>query len=222
MTFGCKSEQGHFARAAVPAILKKCEWASVLAVGPGLGRHNSLQEMICQLYAELPQPMIVDADALNILADVGADLAQHRGPRVLTPHPGEFCRMIKKQIEDRQKLEDQAIRMAESASVITVLKGYRTLVTDGATPYHNETGNPGMATAGCGDVLTGMIASLIGQGLTPLEAAEWGCYLHGMAGDLAAEDKGQVSMIATDIIEYLPKAITACSNVKHGPGNYGW
>ncbi len=207
MTIGCLSENGEFHGASLDSLETAAEWADVVALGPGMERGAAQKWIVPKLYASLRQSMIVDADGLNTLADVQANLADHAGPRILTPHAGEFQRLIGVSITDRQELERRAIGLAQTAKVVIVLKGHHTLVTDGQQTYHNSTGNPGMATAGSGDILTGMIASLVGQGLAPLEAAKLGVYLHGLAGDLAANGVGESSLIATDLLDYLSVAI---------------
>jgi NAD(P)H-hydrate epimerase len=206
MTVGIESKKGHFNSGSIDQLLEEAEWADVVAIGPGLGRYDSQQKIVETFYSELPQPLIVDADALNLLADSEAALTQHKGLRVLTPHPGEFQRLQECKTTDRETMADMAVEMAYEAQVTVVLKGHRTLVTDGNERFLNRTGNPGMATAGSGDVLTGVIASLVGQGLDPFEASRLGVHLHGMAGDIAAEAVGQTSMIATDLIDSLPAA----------------
>ena len=206
MTVGIESKKGHFSSGSIDQLLEEAEWADVVAIGPGLGRFDSQQKIVETLYSELPQPLIVDADGLNLLADSDAALTQHKGLRVLTPHPGEFQRLQECKTTDRETMADMAVELAYEAQLTVVLKGHRTLVTDGNERFLNRTGNPGMATAGSGDVLTGVIASLVGQGLDPFEASRLGVHLHGLAGDIAAESIGQTSLIATDLIDALPDA----------------
>ena len=206
MTVGIESKKGHFSSGAIDQLLEEAEWADVVAIGPGMGRFKSQQKVVETLYSELPQPLIVDADALNLLADSDAALTEHKGLRVLTPHPGEFQRLQECKTTDRETMAEMAVEMAFEAQLTVVLKGHQTLVTDGNEQFVNRTGNPGMATAGSGDVLTGVIASLVGQGLDPFEASRLGVHLHGLAGDIAAETVGQTSLIATDLIESLPNA----------------
>lgn len=185
--------------------------ADVVVVGPGLGR-SLAPSVIVELLTYYPGAMVVDADALNLLAEVGpCDIPDpHRV--VLTPHPGEMQRLLA--AGGRSVDADHspsARREAACALVATygctvVLKGRGTVVTNGDRLYVNETGNSGMATAGMGDVLTGLIAALIGQRMVPLEAAILGVYLHGLAGDLAADELGKHSLTALDVIDFLPEA----------------
>jgi NAD(P)H-hydrate epimerase len=155
------------------------------------------------------RPLVIDADGLNALARLPAESWQNRPhPTVLTPHPGEFGRLTNQSADAvRDRREEMATGYAADRRVILVLKGHRTLVTDGARTYRNDTGNPGMATGGTGDVLTGLIAALIGQKLNPFEAAVLGVWAHGRAGDLAAAAVGQTALIATDLLAYLPAAL---------------
>ena len=171
-----------------------------------MGQDEMLQELMRRLYAEVPQPMVIDADGLNNLATAKASLRTHAGLRIMTPHPGEFQRLVPGTTTDRIELEKRAEHLALENDLTIVLKGHRTFVTNGDAVWHNQTGNPGMATGGSGDVLTGMITSLLGQGLPPLEAAKLAVEIHGTAGDLAAQSKGEVSMISTDLLECIPTA----------------
>lgn len=183
------------------------QWANVIAIGPGMGTDDATVEWVTRIYRDAPQPVVVDADGLNCLSKAGVDLGQHQGPRILTPHPGEFNRLTGKSTKHRDELESEANEMAKQAEVTVVLKGHRTYVSDGKQFARNSTGNVGMATGGSGDVLTGVIASLIGQGVSVFSAARLGCHIHGLSGDLAAESLGQVSLISSDLLEFLPKAI---------------
>lgn len=196
--------------------------ATAAAVGPGLGQSESNRILVRVLYENLTVPLVIDADGLNCLDARRALLVQHRGERILTPHPGEFVHLMRDYLdhapETRAQLRDQtgalcrealcqlAVKIAHACRIVLVLKGHRTLITDGQSAYLNATGNPGMATGGAGDVLTGVIAALLCQGLGPLDAARLGVHLHGRAGDLAADGLGEASMIASDLIEFLPQA----------------
>lgn len=198
---------GCFGEASIESIWEDCQWADVVALGPGMGCTATGQEIVRKLYQQLPQPLVVDADGLNNLADADCDLSDHGGPRILTPHPGEFQRLVGQTVTDRGRLEELAIQLAARHQLTLALKGHRTLVTDGKRNDHNPTGNSGMATAGSGDVLTGIVSSLLGQGLSPLSAARTGCYLHGLAGDIAAKRLGRASLLASDLLVSLPGSI---------------
>ena len=179
----------------------------VIAIGPGLSREPRTQQLVLKIISDLNKSLVIDADALNALAKKNDVLLKTPSIKVLTPHPGEMARLIKLDKSLIEKNRSQvALDFARRFHSIVVLKGHKSVVAsfDGKF-YINKTGNPGMATAGSGDVLTGMIAAFLAQGLLGFEAAKWGCILHGQAGDLAAAKKTQVSMIATDIIEEIPE-----------------
>jgi|CXWL01.1.fsa_nt_gi NAD(P)H-hydrate epimerase len=190
--------------------------ADVMAIGPGLGR-TLTPETIVQLLDAFDGPCVVDADALNMLAALPredkAEWPIHHPHRiVLTPHTGEARRLldafgISKTIDTTpHSRRAAACALVEATGCTIVLKGHGTVVTNGDRIYTNETGNAGMATAGTGDVLTGVIAALIGQHMSPFEAAVLGVYLHGLAGDFAAEELGRHAMTALDVMDYLPEA----------------
>lgn len=196
---------GRLRAAAVEKIVELAEPATVVACGPGLGRSDRLDELVGRLYQELAKPMVLDADALNALAAQPKILGRPGGPRILTPHPGEFARLIGSKLEGDER-DQAAVELAARCGVVIVLKGHDTLITHGKRRAKNTTGNPGMATGGSGDVLTGLITALACQGLEPFDAARLGCHLHGLAGDYAAAELGQVSMIASDLVKFLPDA----------------
>ncbi len=204
MPIACDAE-GRLAASAKSALLELTTSFTSVGLGPGLSRSTGLTQLVSEIYKRVTCPMVVDADALNALAERPAGLANPGGPRILTPHPGEFRRLVGTDLS-LDESHDRARRLAEEFGVIVVLKGHQSLVTDGSQSYQNETGNPGMATGGAGDVLTGVIAALLGQGFTPLDAARLGVHVHGLAGDLACDDLGEVSLVASDILEYLPES----------------
>ncbi len=192
------------ARAVLEPLLAS---ATAIACGPGLSRSHDLTELVAWLYTTVARPAVFDADGLNALAAQPEVLARPGGPRVLTPHPGELRRLIGSDDRPpREELEDRAVELAQRSGAVVVLKGHRTLITDGNHRAHNSTGNPGMATGGTGDVLTGIVTALLCQGLSPFDAARLGTRIHGLAGDLAAEELGQVSLIASDLVQFLPRA----------------
>lgn len=213
MTRGFSSDpDGTFARTAEPLLQERLVTATAAAIGPGMGRSSAVAAIVQSLWRDLPQPAVFDADALWALAAVQpAERLQHAGPRVLTPHAGEMLRLVghdpaSPRARDRAWLEAMATEMAATSDAIVVLKGPATLITDGNRQAHNETGNPGMATGGTGDVLTGVIAALVAQGLSAFDAARLGTWIHGRAGDLAATEVGEISMTARDLLERLPAA----------------
>jgi ADP-dependent NAD(P)H-hydrate dehydratase len=211
MTTALVDDDDHIAQAATEAVIGLAQNATAIAIGPGLGRRPSLVDLVIDSYREIDKPMVVDADALFALAERKTALAKPGGPRILTPHPGEFARIVGSLPEGPQRITAAAelARRDAGGKTIVVLKGHNTVVTDGARFSLNQTGNPGMATGGSGDVLTGIITALLCQGLAPFDAARLGVHVHGLAGDLAAEELGQVSMIASDLIHFLPKAFRA-------------
>jgi len=199
--------RGTFAYEAKDAILKLAKAFDIIAIGPGLGREEKTICLVLELLAEFDKPLVIDADALYAIAQDITVLAKIKNEAILSPHPGEMSRLTGKDTAQIQKERlEAAVGFARKHKVILVLKGYETVVTDGAKYYINPTGNPGMASAGSGDVLTGAIAAFLAQGLSAFDAAELGVYIHGLAGDLAAEEKGQISLIAEDILDKLPQA----------------
>lgn len=196
----------------IKKVLKKID---ILVIGPGLGQNKSTQELIRRLIKSTDKPIVVDADGLNALAGCLDVLrTPHSAQRnvILTPHPGEMSRLLGISVSQVQRNRVRiAKRFARDFNVTVVLKGHNTVVADKNKIYVNKTGNPGMSTAGSGDVLTGMVAALLGQGLDAFNAAKYGVYLHGLAGDLAAKAKTQIGMIASDIIAKIPEAIKISS-----------
>jgi NAD(P)H-hydrate epimerase len=207
MTIALPSDQrGRILLRARDTLAPLLHSATAVACGPGLGRAVGTQALVCWLYTTLSKPMVVDADALNALAARADVLARPAGPRILTPHLGEFARLIGVDRVAPEAGRQAADHLAERCRVVVVLKGHRTWITDGRRSAINHTGNPGMATGGSGDVLTGLLTALVCQGLTPFDAARLAVYLHGLAGDAAAEQMGQEAMIASDLIRFLPEA----------------
>jgi NAD(P)H-hydrate epimerase len=183
------------------------ERADVLAIGPGLGQSPEIRDLVHAVIEEVKIPTLLDADALNALAGQTETLADLRRPVVLTPHPGEFARLTNRTIAEIQSdREGHAIALAQADHLVLVLKGHRSVVTDGYRIFVNTTGNPGMATGGAGDVLTGVIAALMCQKLGAFEAAQLGVHVHGLAGDIARDQNGEIGLIAGDIVDSLPDA----------------
>ena len=177
-----------------------------VGIGPGIDKHIDTYEVIAQLLKNYKKPIVLDADALNIIADEQSFMKMLPEGSILTPHPGEFKRIVGFWNDDFERLEQQ-IAISKEYKIFVVLKGAHTSIsTPDGKVYFNSTGNPGMATGGSGDVLTGIITSLLGQKYTPEDASILGVYLHGLAADIAVEFIGEESLSASDIIEYLPQA----------------
>jgi NAD(P)H-hydrate epimerase len=189
---------------------------NILVIGPGLTANKSTQSLVRKVISNTDRPAVIDADGLNALVghlNILRTLSAGNRKLILTPHPGEMSKLLGasvKKVQDNR--EDVAKKFARDYKVTLVLKGHNTVVTDkNGELYINKTGNPGMATAGSGDVLTGMIAAFLGQGLDNFNAAKCAVYLHGLSGDLAAKEKTEMGMIASDIIDKIPEAIKRCS-----------
>jgi len=201
---------GHLGERAADVVLEAAEGKAVLALGPGLGTEPFTVAAIRRIALECPLPLVLDADGINAFEGKAADLAARRAETILTPHPGELGRLLG--ISTAQIQEDRiaaARGAAEETGAIVVLKGHMTLIASGTAVFVNPTGNPGMATGGTGDVLTGLIAGFLAQGLDALDAAVLAVYLHGLAGDLAAARLGEIALAASDLIEILPAALAA-------------
>jgi ADP-dependent NAD(P)H-hydrate dehydratase len=202
-----QTESGTVAAHALPLVLHQAKQADAIAMGPGLGAGLAVADLVFRLLQASRLPIVLDADGLSVLKSY-PQAVERAAPTILTPHPGEFARMLGVPTAEVQaNREKLAVEFAGKSNVILVLKGAGTLVTDGRRLYVNRTGNPGMATGGSGDVLTGFIAALLGQRMEPFAAAQLGVHLHGLAGDLARDDVGEDGMIATDLLAHLPKAI---------------
>jgi NAD(P)H-hydrate epimerase len=200
--------EGRLGGAALAELLELAKAQTVIAIGPGLQRSDEISKVLIELVAQIRQPMVVDADGLNAFVGNAPRLNGAAGPRVITPHPGEFARLLGIETAAVQaQRRELASTFAREHDIVVVLKGQGTIVTDGRRLYQNATGNPGMSTGGTGDVLTGIIAALIGQHLPCFEAAQLGVHAHGLAGDLARDQLGEVSLIATDLIDFLPAAL---------------
>ncbi len=186
--------------------IREVEIYDAIGIGPGIDMHNVTYEVIAQLLNNYKRPIVVDADALNIISDEKSFLKSLPSGSILTPHPGEFKRLVGYWNDDFERLELQ-IETSKEYKVFIVLKGAHTSIsTPDGKVYFNSSGNPGMATGGSGDVLTGIITALLGQKYTPEQAAILGVYLHGLAADIAVDFIGEDSLSASDIIDYLPRA----------------
>lgn len=204
IVFPLPEEDGKVSSAAIPEIRKLLPSMDAVLIGPGLGVSEGTTTVVRSVLKDYFGPVVVDADGINVLAQHMDVLRERQFPTILTPHPGEFSRIGGDNSIDRQTA---AITFAKENNCILVLKGHNTVITDGQECYINPTGNPGMAVGGSGDVLAGMIVSLLGQGIEPLQAAACGAYLHGAAGDLCAEEKGQYGMLPSDMVEVLPRLL---------------
>ena len=200
-----QEKHGRLNTSALVELRRLARDNDVVALGPGLGRGPGLSFLVASFLQAAVIPVVLDADGLN--AVVGQPL-RHAGPLVITPHPGEFARLLGRSTQEVQsERRALAVRFAQDHGLIVVLKGHGTLVTDGRRMFTNATGNPGMATGGTGDVLTGVIAALIGQRLAPFDAAVLGVHVHGLAGDLARDQLGEVGMTAADLLDTLPATL---------------
>lgn len=198
-------EDGRFSLAAFREIEKRLAGMDAVLFGPGVGQSEELRALLEKLLAVCRAPLVLDADGINLLSGHIDLLRGSKAPILLTPHDGEFARLGgDPKAADRVR---EAMRFASQSETVLLLKGHRTIVTDGQNVYRNTTGNPGMATGGSGDVLSGVIVSLLGQRVMPLEALAAGAWIHGAAGDLAAREIGEYGMIPEDIIERLPRLL---------------
>lgn len=200
--FPVDDDNGTYSISGVPQIDDLLTGKDAVLVGPGIGRSDGATAVVRTVLESFSGPVVVDADGINVLSAHKDILRGRTSPTILTPHDGEFQRFGGNLTEDRIR---SAAEMATQYSCVVLLKGCRTIITDGMRCYCNHTGNPGMATGGSGDVLSGIIVSLLGQGLPPLEAAACGAWLHGAAGDLCAKEIGQYGMLPSDMVNVLPR-----------------
>ncbi len=198
----------HLSVEAAERVLALAEGQDALAVGPGLGRTDGVGEVVRAVLARVRIPVVLDADGLNVVGPEAPSLfAQSPLPIVVTPHPGEAARLLGASTREVQADREAAAARLAGGGEVAVLKGAGTVVTDGDRLYVNETGNPGMATAGAGDVLTGMMTALLAAGMEPFDAAVLAAWSHGRAGDLAAERRGMLGLTAWDILGCVPEAL---------------
>lgn len=202
VVFPLPDREGKLSEEAIPEILERLPRLDAVLIGCGLGQSEGTLSVVKAVLENAECPVVVDADGINVLSAHKDILRGRAYPTVLTPHDGEFARLGGAIGEDRMAA---AGRLAKDLGCIVLLKGHRTCITDGITGYRNTTGNPGMAVGGSGDVLSGMIVSLLGQGIAPLEAAACGAWLHGAAGDLLAEESGQYGLLPSDMLKVLPR-----------------
>ena len=197
-------EGGTIAMSALPEIRRLLPKMDAVLIGCGLGQSEGTRAVLETALREFSGPVVVDADGINLLAKHMDILRERHAPTILTPHAGEFVRIGGDNKADRVS---ETLRFAMKYGCILLLKGHETVISDGKETYVNQTGNPGMAVGGSGDVLSGIIVSLLGQGIEPLKAAACGAWLHGKAGDICAEKIGQYGMLPTDLVEVLPRLL---------------
>jgi hydroxyethylthiazole kinase-like uncharacterized protein yjeF len=202
-------KRGNLALRGMGEIRQQIEWADAVAIGPGIGTHHETVELIQRLATQVDKPMVIDADGLNILAKNPSLLKEHKGPLVISPHPGEFARLTGKNIDEilENRLE-LASQFAQEFNLTIILKGAPSIIANPeGYQYINSTGSEGMATAGSGDVLTGLIGGFLAQGVEITDAAVLAAYVHGLAGDEAAGIYGTRAMVAGDILESISEAL---------------
>ena len=187
---------------AIPEILELLSKMDAVLIGCGLGQSDGTLAVVKTVLDNYQGTVVLDADGINVISQHKDILRGRTGTTILTPHDGEFRRIAGILGEDRP---DSAAELARDLGCIVLLKGHETLITDGHTCYRNTTGNPGMAVGGSGDVLAGIIVSLLGQGIAPMEAAACGAWLHGAAGDVCAKEIGQYGMLPSDMLHVLPR-----------------
>ena len=204
VVFPLPDEAGKLSEAAIPEILERLPKMDAVLIGPGLGQSEGTFKVVKAVLENAACPVVLDADGINVICGHKDILRGRTNPTILTPHDGEFARLGGIIGDDRSAA---AVEMARELGCILLLKGHRTVITDGETIYINHTGNPGMAVGGSGDVLAGIIVSLLGQGIDPLKAAACGAWLHGAAGDLCADEIGQYGMIPGDMVAALPRLL---------------
>ncbi|MBU1862334.1 MAG: NAD(P)H-hydrate dehydratase, partial [Candidatus Omnitrophica bacterium] len=206
-----ETREGTVALKAFNEIMPLLKNQDVLAIGPGLSQHPETKRLIRKLILHCPIPLVLDADALNALVEYTEMLAKIKSFVIITPHPKEFSRLFRVPISKvQQKRKDFALHYALKYNITIVLKGHKTIVAHKKRSFVNTTGNPGLATGGSGDILTGIIASFIGQGIDPFRASQYAVCVHGYAADLAVKDKTPISLIPSDLLDYLPRVFKTC------------
>lgn len=202
IVFPLPDTDGKLSSDALTEILQRLDQMDAVLIGCGLGRSSEVEEVVCSVLRNARCPVVVDADGISLLSTHKDILRGRKYPTVITPHDGEFSRLGGSVSQDRMS---SAAEIAREWNCIVLLKGHETCITDGVSGYRNQTGNPGMAVGGSGDLLAGMIVSLLGQGIAPLEAAACAAWLHGASGDCCAEEMGQYAMLPTDMLRTLPR-----------------
>jgi len=208
-----QTETGTLSLTAFPKIKTFLKSTDVLIIGPGLGRNKSTYALVRKIIRASSLPIVIDADALNALNHHLKILKRHKGETILTPHTKEMSGLFGIAIDYIKKNRKLvAKKFAKDYNTTIILKGHRSIVASGIGKFYiNKTGNPGMATAGSGDVLSGIVGAFLAQGLDAFSAAKYAAHIHGLAGDIAALDKTQMGLIASDIIDKIPTAIKKSS-----------
>ena len=204
IVFPLPDSEGSVSLDAAEQIREKLPVMDAILIGPGVGQSAGALAMLEIVLREAKCPVVVDADGINLLGKHKALLRGRQYPTILTPHEMEYIRLGGDTAKDRK---EGAMSLAGTLGCVLVRKGRGTLITDGTECYRSPTGNPGMAVGGSGDVLAGIIAAFLGQGLAPMEAAACGCWFHGAAGDLCARELGQYGMLPTDMLSVLPRLL---------------
>jgi len=209
LTVACEDNgKGYFTENNYSEIEKHFDWADVLLIGPGLGTNESTFKLIRKMIIEFDKPIVIDADALNVFVDNKSLFNKIKSEFIITPHYGEFSRLIQKDLpEFKENIIDELQTFLNDFNGTLVAKNAPTLIANGNETTINTTGNQGMATGGTGDVLSGVITSFVAQGIPSQIAAEIGVYIHGKGADMVRDEKGLRGLIASDIIDYLPKVI---------------
>lgn len=204
VVFPLPDQDGMYSTDASDIIEKKLHSMDAVLIGPGMGQSEGTLKMVKTVLEKFSGPVILDADGINVLCQHKDILRGRTSPTILTPHYGEYCRFGGDGTLSRL---EGAAKLAKETGCIVVLKGHNTVVSDGDCIYVNDTGNPGMAVGGSGDVLAGVIVSLLGQGVKPFDAAAAGVWLHGKAGDICARKIGQCGLLPSDMIMTLPRLL---------------
>lgn len=195
-------QDGKLSADAMDVVQRMLSSMDAVLIGPGLGQSEGALAVLAGVLGEFCGPVVVDADGINLLAGHMDIVRERRYPTILTPHDGEFARICP---DTYGETTEMSVKFARENGCVLLRKGHGTLITDGESVFRNPTGNPGMAVGGSGDVLSGIIVSLLGQGIDPVQAAACGAWLHGAAGDRCAQSLGQYGMLPTDMLEVLPR-----------------
>lgn len=204
VVFSLPESNGCFSEDAIHEIMPRLTATDCVLIGCGMGKSSGTFSLVKSILANYSGPVILDADGINVLQEHTDLLRGRTGVTIVTPHAGEFKRLAG---DGYTPCLESAVQLSKELGIIILLKGHRSIVTDGYKTYINQTGNPGMAVGGSGDILAGILAALIGQGIAPLEATACAAWLHGKAGDICASEIGQYGMIPTDLLHVLPRLL---------------